>query len=393
MALYLLPVFHIFEKRSKNLKIPVFIISFVDNGLFISQDKSFHTSNSKLFCSYQIMLLLLEQFELIIEHGKTEVFHYFRTQKVFNLSHLDLTILGGPILHSKEMWHYLGFIFNRKLNFYQHIDFYKNKAISTVKSMKMLGNLSRGLISSQKHLLYRMCILPIMLYEFPLWFYNKAFLAYLLKILRNMQWRAALWILGAFLTSPSLGIEAIAGLIPIYLHLQKLSGRLQLRTQLLLLNHIINSLLESRHSFNNNHYHLLLENLTSKQWLKVKGPIINTNNRFNGIFYSFYSFSNKFSPRNRLIDVFPSCFSFYLSNRKYTKVKKAHLHKLDELIFHVSVDPKTTIVVSDASIKNQVTTSIAHIYIHDTPVVKMIHHAVNITFTEAKLFVIRCGLN
>ena len=127
--------------------------------------------------------------------------------------------------------------------------------------------------------------------------------------------------------------------------------------------------------------------------MKVKGPIINTNNRFNGIFYSFYSFSNKFSPRNRLIDVFPSCFSFYLSNRKYAKVKKAYLHKLDELIFHVSVDPKTTIVVSDTSIKNQVTTSIAHIYIHDTPVVKMIHHAVNITFTEAKLFVIRCGLN
>jgi len=66
----------------------------------------------------------------------------------------------------------------------------------------------------------------------------------------------------------------------------------------------------------------------------------------------------------------------------------------------MSVDPKTTIVVLDTSIKNQVTTSIAYIHIHDTPVVKMIHHTVNITFTEAKLcesdaklFVIRCGLN
>jgi len=43
-----------------------------------------------------------------------------------------------------------------------------------------------------------------------------------------MQNRAAIWITGAFKTSPSFGIEAIADLIPIKLHLQKLSGRLQL---------------------------------------------------------------------------------------------------------------------------------------------------------------------
>ena len=137
----------------------------------------------------------------------------------------------------------------------------------------------------------------------------------------------------------------------------------------------------------------MLKKLTSKQWFKVKGHIVDVNNRLNGIFNYFDPFSNKFSPRNGLIDVFPSCSSFYLSNEKYAKVEKAHLHKLDELIFHISVDPKTTIVVLDTSIKNQVTTSIAYIHIHDTPVVKMIHHTVNITFTEAKLFVIRCGLN
>jgi len=117
LALYLLPVFQIFEQRSKNLKIPVSVISFIDNGLFISQDKSFHTSNSKLICSYQIMLLLLEQFGLIIEHGKREILYYSRAQGVFNLPLLDLTFLGGPIFHSKEMWHYLRFNLQQKINF------------------------------------------------------------------------------------------------------------------------------------------------------------------------------------------------------------------------------------------------------------------------------------
>jgi len=57
------------------------------------------------------------------------------------------------------------------------------------------------------------------------------------------------------------------------------------------------------------------------------------------------------------------------------------------------VNPKTAVIVSDASIKNQVTMSIVHIYVYKTPVVKIIHHAINVTSTETELFAIRCGLN
>jgi len=62
-----------------------------------------------------------------------------------------------------------------------------------------------------------------------------------------MQQRAALWILGAFWTLLSLEIKAIAELVPIHLHLQKLSGCQQLRAQILPHNHIIKSFLEKRH--------------------------------------------------------------------------------------------------------------------------------------------------
>jgi len=51
---------------------------------------------------------------------------------------------------------------------------------------------------------------------------------YHLKILGKMQRRAARWILGAFKTTPLFGIKAIAGLISIKLHLQKLGRRSQL---------------------------------------------------------------------------------------------------------------------------------------------------------------------
>jgi len=41
-------------------------------------------------------------------------------------------------------------------------------------------------------------------------------------LLAAIQRKAALWILGAFFTSPTGGIEALVGLIPIQLHLKKL---------------------------------------------------------------------------------------------------------------------------------------------------------------------------
>ena len=185
-----------------------------------------------------------------------------------------------------------------------------------------------------------------------------------------MQWRAAIWILVAFQTSPFLSIKAIASLIPIYLHLQKISGRFQLRMQLLSPNHIIKSFLDTRHSNNDNNYCLLLKKLTSKQQLNIKGSIVDINSRLNRIFLLFDSFSSEFSPRNRLINTFPSYFSFYSMNRKSKKSSKIHIYKLNEIILQVLADSRIAVVISDISIKNQVATLIAHIHINDHPIIK-----------------------
>ena len=45
------------------------------------------------------------------------------------------------------------------------------------------------------------------------------------------------------------------------------------------------------------------------------------------------------------------------------------------------------------SVKNNVTSSIVHIHVFNKPVVKTLHHAVNITSSEAEFFAIRCGIN
>jgi len=54
-ALYISLIFHIFEKRTKNFNIPILFLFFVDDGLFISQDKIF---DNMLFFSVVIILSL-----------------------------------------------------------------------------------------------------------------------------------------------------------------------------------------------------------------------------------------------------------------------------------------------------------------------------------------------
>ena len=364
-ALYLLLFLYILKKCLKNLNIPVSLISFVDDWLIIFQNKSIDTSNSQLFCSYNVLTKLLDKFRLIIEHLKTETFHFNRSHGMINLPPLDLSTIGGPILHPKDSWKYLGFIFDWKLTFHQHTNFYSNKAISMVKCMKLLGNSPRGINSIQKHLLYKCCILPIALYGFQLWFYNKAFLSYHMKILGKMQRRATIWILEAFKTSLSEGLKAIAGLIPIKFHLQKHTSRSQLCSTILLVNHLIRTFMDDSSNSHIKHIPHSINMLTNCQKTIVKGYLINSNNKFFGVFPLFSPLYLEFNLGFRIVDIFSDWFSFNLANRK--KNNKICFQQLDKMTLQSSSSPHTAIVVTDTSVKKDIATSISHVYICDHP--------------------------
>ena len=70
------------------------------------------------------------------------------------------------------------------------------------------------------------------------------------------------------------------------------------------------------------------------------------------MFPSFNSFSNAFFPGFRLINIFSSWFSFYLSNWSNKESNAMHICKLDKCILHALTDSKTVVIVSNMSIKN-----------------------------------------
>jgi len=73
---------------------------------------------------------------------------------------------------------------------------------------------------------------------------------------------------------------------------------------------------------------------------------------------SFDSLNSEFSPGFRLIDKFPSYFSFYQANCKDKERKMAYICKLDNIFSNTLLDPKFVVVILDTSIRNNIATSI-----------------------------------
>jgi len=112
-------------------------------------------------------------------------------------------------------------------------------------------------------------------------------------------------------------------------------------------------------------------------------------NRCNKFLPLFSLFDEEFSPGKRLIDSFSDYFSFHSQIQDI----KNHLYNLNNITINMSSNSHSSIIISNTSIRNNIATSISHIHLHNKPVIKIIHHTVNVITTEAKLFATRYSIN
>ena len=63
------------------------------------------------------------------------------------------------------------------------------------------------------------------------------------------------------------------------------------------------------------------------------------------------------------------------------------------MVFRTSSLLHTALIVTDASIKNNIAISILHMHIANHLLTKTVHHAVFVTSIEVELFTIRCSIN
>jgi hypothetical protein len=173
-ALYFALVLAIFNQQAAHLDVTV--LFYVDDGTLIVQSKSWDSNLHILREAYGIMFDLLTEFGLVLEHDKSELFYFSRKPRDDNPS-LDLgyqLYTEGNSLKPKAYWRYLGFYFDCKLSFKEHVQYYSTKALTTVQAIEMLGNSTRGLLPMKKCLLYRTCVLLVATYGYRLWYHDKA---------------------------------------------------------------------------------------------------------------------------------------------------------------------------------------------------------------------------
>lgn len=172
--------------------------------------------------------------------------------------------------------------------------------------MKLLENSLHSILSLQQNIHS-----PHYTLWLPTVVFNGAPVIKNLKELSKIQRRAALWITGAFHTSPTEGVKAIAGLIPIFLYLRKLNGWPYLWYKSIPLSHTINLLLDIQYAKNQTPHKFLTHKLTTKQNTKLKSFIKDVNKWLSEVNESFFPFHSIFFPGLRVVNHFFNNFSFH----------------------------------------------------------------------------------
>jgi len=138
---------------------------------------------------------------------------------------------------------------------------------------------------------------------------------------------------------------------------------------------------------------LAMDKLIMIQRTKIKSSTVNSNNWSNELFSAFDRFHKEMSPVFHLIDNFPSCFSFHVTDRTNPTSLHNYFKALDFIIKNSAFNFHTVIANTDASIKNNITISISHVISKYRDLSKKSHHTINITTTKAGFFIIRCGIS
>ena len=93
------------------------------------------------------------------------------------------------------------------------------------------------------------------------------------------------------------------------------------------------------------------------------------------------------------MDNFSDQFSFNLVNKTEKEKDKTRTQELDDMVLYNSSSPHTALVITDASIKNDIATSISHVHLVNRSLTKTVYHASFMTTIETEMFTIRCGIN
>ena len=94
----------------------------------------------------------------------------------------------------------------------------------------------------------------------------------------------------------------------------------------------------------NYHHSSSLANVTDHQRKKIKGYLVDTNNRSHGLFLAFLLTYSELASGSQIIDIFSDRFSFNFCMKE--KSNKIRIYQLDSMVIEASSSQSTAIVAS-----------------------------------------------
>ncbi|CAA7265984.1 unnamed protein product [Cyclocybe aegerita] len=322
------------------------LLSFVDDGTILAQSKQLDDNNVGLY--------------------------------TYNPS-LDLGYAlhtGTSPLKPKTYWRYLGFYFDHRLTFHEHVRYYATKAFTTVQAI--------GASSID-------CVVPIATYGYCLWYFNGARNKGAMNQLKWMQRKAALWIMGAFRTSPTGSLEALAGLIPVHLMLKKLATRAVYHVATLSDTHPLRSMMGEGLLKRAEPHARSAALMTPAMLGKVKSTVMEVDEHIHTLTESFKPFAPEARPGDRLLDRYADRLHFDKRNPPQDR----HPY-LDELIANARADPLTALAATNGSVpqSNQYQAASAAIIYKGHRELERTHYVSGrVTAPDAELNAITCAVH
>jgi hypothetical protein len=350
LALYLMLIMRRF--RASDISHRVNLMSYVDDGTIIAQSRRVEDNLPLLKEAYGWLFRAFESLGLVLEHDKSEVFHFSRARSfvgpAIDLRYAPYT--GTTPLRPKPVWRYLGFFFDRKLQFKEHACFYMTRVFTQVRAMGMLGNSVRGLEPNQKRLLYRSCMVPVIMYGFRLWYFKGARVKGLIKAMSQVQHTAVRWICGNFRTTLGGGAECLSGLLPMHLTLCRLADRGATRMPLLARSHPLRTILGEAMEGCHQAHPLALANSGPLSATSLQGAAVDMAVGASVLRQDEYDpFGPDSQPGNRVVDLFQLRFHRHGPTLKKDEDIVKYKDQLDLAWAEAYVDKSCCVVAADTS--------------------------------------------
>ncbi|KAG9225338.1 hypothetical protein CCMSSC00406_0006275 [Pleurotus cornucopiae] len=205
---------------------------YVDDGLIAAFSRSLDQNVTTLQDAFALIKPRLGAIGLATDDDKFDLMHFTRARKP-DLPPVRIPSQGGPgiTVFPKSTMRWLGFFFDRKLTFKEHVKIMCNRALSKLQALRILGNSVRGMNHANRRLVYKTVVLPVLTYGTALWYTGKRQkqLTNQMSCVQNVGLRL---ILGTFKSTPVDAMHHLGAILPIPALLERTldSAAIRLRT-------------------------------------------------------------------------------------------------------------------------------------------------------------------